>query len=445
MPKAMKDSGIEWVGQIPEEFTVRRIKNCITGRFGGCWGEDEREDNSHLCIRIADFDFNTQTVKMSASTMRSYTSTQLSNGLLQEGDIIVEKSGGGDKTPVGRTVIYSAQSHPHAMFANFCDVIRPSKEVSNRYFAYCLKAFYQNVDMHLYFNQTTGLQNLNMSKWLCAKIPFPSKTTQETIATFLDSKCSEIDSLCADIEKEIEMLEEYKKSVITETVTKGLDKNVEMKDSGIEWIGKIPAHWEVKRVKYVATSLSKGNGITKEEVFEDGDIQCVRYGEIYSKYNRDFDKTFSSTKLLKISSPKAIGYGDILFAGTGELVEEIGKNIVYLGKEPCLAGGDIVIMQHKQNPVFLNYAVGSDYAQKQKSEGKAKLKVVHISSTDIGNIKIAVPPLEEQTEIAKTLNSVCLDIEKAIEDKRTQIELLETYKKSIIYEYVTGKKEVPNE
>ncbi len=121
---------------------------------------------------------------------------------------------------------------------------------------------------------------------------------------------------------------------------------------------------------------------------ENGEIQCVRYGEIYSKYNFSFSNCFSRTNLSLIQSPKHISYGDILFAGTGELVEEIGKNIVYTANEPCLAGGDIVVMEHSQNPIFLNYALNSHYCQSQKSKGRAKLKVVHISATEIGNILV---------------------------------------------------------
>lgn len=211
----------------------------------------------------------------------------------------------------------------------------------------------------------------------------------------------------------------------------------ELQDSGIECIGNVPSNWEVKRAKYVADAISKGNGITKEQVLDDGDVGCVRYGEIYSKYNYCFDTTFSRTNSQTIASPKYISYGDILFAGTGELVEEIGKNIVYLGSEACLAGGDIIVMSHSQNPIFLNYALGCVSSQKQKSEDKAKLKVVHISGRDIGNIRIAVPPICEQKRIADFLDSKCAEIDTLSADIQSEIEILEDYKQSIITEAVT--------
>ena len=132
----------------------------------------------------------------------------------------------------------------------------------------------------------------------------------------------------------------------------------------------------------------------------------------------------------------------ILFVCTGELVEEIGKNIVYLGTEQCLAGGDIIIMKHHQNPLFLSFALNSYVSQCQKSCSKAKLKVVHISATDIGNVFIAIPTLEEQSQIADYLKEKCCKIERLISIKQEKIEKLQEYKKSLIYEYVTGKKEV---
>lgn len=274
------------------------------------------------------------------------------------------------------------------------------------------------------------------------KTPVPPLDEQNRIAEFLDDRCAEIDAISSEIQEQINTLEEYKKSVITEAVTKGLNPNAEMKDSGIEWIGDIPKNWEVKRTKYASKSFSKGNGITKEDVDLDGDIKCIRYGEIYSKYDIKCRSCVSATNLSKINSPKYISNGDILFAGTGELIEEIGKNIVYTGDEPCLAGGDIIILKHNQNPIFLNYALCSQYAQTQKSYGKAKLKVVHISAFEIGNVKIALPPIEEQNKIANYLDNKCSEIDGAIEDKQKQLETLEDYKKTLIYEYVTGKKEV---
>ena len=138
-----------------------------------------------------------------------------------------------------------------------------------------------------------------------------------------------------------------------------------------------------------------------------------------------------------MSSPQFFSYGDILFAGTGELVEEIGKSIVYMGHERCIAGGDIIILKHSQDPLYFGYALASIYAQIQKSAGKSKLKVVHISASDIGNIRILIPPYNEQVAIGKFIDSKCAEIDAVIADVQEQISTLEQYKRSIITESVT--------
>lgn len=211
----------------------------------------------------------------------------------------------------------------------------------------------------------------------------------------------------------------------------------EMKDSGISWIPKIPINWSIHRLKYIVDSLSKGNGITKEDVLLNGDTPCVRYGEIYSKYDYSFTTCISRTNVDKVSSPQYFSYGDILFAGTGELIEEIGMNIVYLGDYDCLAGGDIIIARHQQNPAFLNYALNSGYIQSQKGFGKAKLKVVHISAFDLGNLIVALPPITKQKLIADYLDSKCAEFNSTLSDIQSQIEALEEYKRSVITEAVT--------
>ena len=270
----------------------------------------------------------------------------------------------------------------------------------------------------------------------------PPIDEQDKIVSFIEYKEKQINKLIKKQKKLIKLLKEQKSVIINEAVTKGIDKTAQMKDSGIKWLTQIPQHWEIKRTKFVAKSFAKGNGITKDDVILNGDIRCIRYGEIYSKYDVQVLDCVSSTNIDIINSPRYISNGDILFAGTGELVEEIGKNVVYMGSEPCLAGGDIIIMKHKQDALFINYALNSKYAQAQKSFGKVKLKVVHISAGNIGNIRIALPPIEEQKKIAEYLNEKCSKINEIILQKERIITKLIEYKTSLISNAVTGQIDV---
>ena len=209
------------------------------------------------------------------------------------------------------------------------------------------------------------------------------------------------------------------------------------KDSGVSWIGEIPEGWTAVPIYAIAKNFSKGQGITKDQVYEDGDTPCVRYGEIYSKYDNSFAECLSKTKLTEISNPSYFEYGDVLFAGTGELIEEIGKSIVYLGKEKCLAGGDIIVMKHNQTPEFLSYCLNSSAVQQQKSYGKTKLKVVHISKDKIKRVVIALPPLSEQHAIVSYLDKKTAQIDRFSSEATKEIEKLNELKQAQIAHLVT--------
>ncbi len=304
------------------------------------------------------------------------------------------------------------------------------------------------------------------------EVTLPPLAEQQAIAAYLDRQCAVIDKLIETKEKQRALLSDIWKDVVFTATTQGIKgaqrgrpqrrrgaedfchtdlaspngaPRIEL-PSGLASLGgyadvkrfdKVPDGWVVKRVKLISTSLSKGQGITKEDVVKDGDIACVRYGEIYSKYNHSFKDTYSFTNRELINPSKMIKSGDILFAATGELIEEIGKNIVYLGSKPCLAGGDIIVLTHTQNPEFLNYALNSAYAQAQKSYDKSKLKVVHISANDIGNIKVLLPPLKEQKEIVDYLDKKRVELDALSANLGEQIETLRRYRTSLIHECVT--------
>ena len=171
-----------------------------------------------------------------------------------------------------------------------------------------------------------------------------------------------------------------------------------------EMIAKLcPNGVEYKTLGEIAIDVYRGSGITRDQITESG-FPCVRYGEIYTTYGIHFDKCISHTNLCDITSPKYFEYGDILFAITGENIDDIAKSTAYVGKDKCLAGGDIVVLKHKQNPKYLAYVLSTTDAIKQKGKGKVKSKVVHSSVPAIREIKIPIPPLEIQEEIVHILD-----------------------------------------
>lgn len=420
--RKLKESGIEWIGRIPQCWEVKPIGSCF------------KERNE----KVSDYDWEPLSVTK--------------QGIVKQLEKAA-KSNAHDarkKVCINDFVINSRSDRKQSCGISIYDgsvsliniVLTPLK-IEPCYCNYLLKNYGFAEEFYRFGSGIVAdLWSTNYSKMKKIYIPLPPIEEQRKIACFLDKKVLEIDNA---IKKTKETIEDYKKlkvAVITKATSKGLNLKCKMKTSNINLIGKIPKHWELKKVKYVVDSIAKGNGITKEEVVANGDTPCIRYGEIYTKYNYFFENCITRTNKDMISSKRYISRGDLLFAGTGELVEEIGKNIAYLGNDECLAGGDIVVIKHHQEPLFLTFALNSAFGQGQKSFGKAKLKVVHISGTEIGNVVIPVPPIEEQKEIGLFLKEKCNEIDNLIENKEKIVEELEQYKKSVIYEYVTGKKEV---
>lgn len=177
---------------------------------------------------------------------------------------------------------------------------------------------------------------------------------------------------------------------------------------------------EHKRLGDIAIDIFRGAGIKRDQVRESG-IPCVRYGEIYTSYGIFFEKCISHADPNEIESKKYIQYGDVLFAITGESVEDIAKSTAYVGKEKALAGGDIVVLRHNQNPKYLSYALSTEDARAQKSKGKVKSKVVHSSVPSISEIVIPVPPLPVQEEIVRILDTFT-ELEAELEARKKQYE-----------------------
>ena len=427
----MKNSGVEWIGEIPDEWEVSKIGQLY----------EERR------TKVSDTVYPPLSVTMQGILPQLETAAKSDahddRKLVLKGDFAIN-SRSDRRGSCGISEFDGSVSLINT-------VLHPKTEMNPIYYNWLFHSF--RFSDEYYKNGHGIVDDLWTTSWTEMKkifIPLPPKSTQQRIASYLDKKCSKIEETIQNQQQAIEKLKAYKQSLITEAVTgkikiqngKVCGKYQSYKDSGVEWIGKIPNEWEVKKLKHIADSFSKGSGITKEEIVINGDIPCVRYGELYTKYDYHFTKCQTRTNLKKIETPKYFSHGDVLFTCTGELVEEIGKSIAYLGNEKCLAGGDIIVLKHSQDPMFMGFALDSKYVQGQKSFGKTKLKVVHISSGEIARLLIVLPPKEEQKEIADYLDKKCTAIDTAIEQKQNLIEKLTEYKKSLIYECITGKKEV---
>jgi type I restriction enzyme S subunit len=448
LTSTMKDSGVEWIGQIPNLWSSIRIKNIIAQRDAGAWGELEQGNNNDvICIRVADFDYSHFTIQNNKDyTLRNYSDFQIKSLKLNKGDILIEKSGGGEKTPVGRTVIFDKNFK--ALFANFIERIRVTEEIYYKYFQYIFSSFYSQGHTKLYIKQTTGIQNLNITEMFSREvIPLPPLSEQQAIADYLDDKCAQIDNITATINEQIEVLKQYKKSVITEAVTKGLDHNVPMKDSGVEWIGKIPEHWTLKPFEFILKERSlKNNPILTDERLA---LSIDKGITLYSEKTTNLDRFKDDVSLYKVVYP-----GDFVMNSMNMIVGAVGIT-PYLG---CVSPAYYVFYDENTEHTkarFCDYifrsktirkylfSIGKGIMAIERGDDRVNTCRLKVSRYDLNKLKIPQPPYIEQTQIVNYLDDKCAKIDAVIADKQAQLETLAAYKKSLIYEYVTGKKSVP--
>lgn len=287
-------------------------------------------------------------------------------------------------------------------------------------------------------------------KWHLLKtiqLSIPSLIEQNTIANFLDTETARIDNLITKQEKLIELLEEQRKSIISHAVTKGLNPNAPMKDSGVEWLGDVPEHWTVLKNRHIF-NFSKGLSITKENLQESG-IPCVSYGEVHSKFGFEFnpeinDMKFVSEEYLKTSKNCLLNSGDFIFADTSEDFEGSG-NFSYLNSNSqVFAGYHTVIarLKSKQKPRFFAYIFDSNAHRKQIQTQVKGIKVFSITQGILKDIYSWLPPVHEQDLIVEYLDNECKKISLLKAKQIELIEKLKAYRSSIISHAVTGKIDV---
>ncbi|WP_290742682.1 restriction endonuclease subunit S [Fibrobacter sp. UBA4309] len=429
--RKMKDSGVEWIGQIPSDWDVSKIKYLIKSplQYGANESGIDYDERLPRYIRITDITMDNE---LKEDGKLSLDNTTAKPYLLKDEDILFARSG----ASVGKTFFYRKIFGASA-FAGY--LIRASL---NKKVAYPKFVFYNTLGLNYEnwknqsFSQAT-IQNIGADKYNEYILPIPPITEQQKIADFLDEKCGEIDSIRSDVQREIEILNDYKKSVITEAVTKGLNPKAKLKDSGIEWIGKIPEGWDSIKAKYLFKQRnSKGNTI---------DLQLLSPSQKFGVIPQSKLEELTTQKVVKLNEKvnlaelKTIHQGDFCislrsFQGGFEYSEYEGvvspAYQVFYSIVSCCNGYYRYLFKEKS------------FIEKMNSFTMSLRDGKNIAFEDFANSEMPVPPLSEQKAIADYLDEKCSEINATIADKQRQLETLDEYKKSLIFEYVTGKKEV---
>lgn len=432
--ESYKDSGVAWIGQVPSHWNHFRIKFCLSRSVAGIWGDDEKGNKDDIvCFRVADFDYSKGCLIFDKLTIRNVSAAQLQNRLLHDGDLLIEKSGGGDATPVGRVVRFNYNDK--AICSNFIHSISVKEGYSSNYLYYYFYGMYANKVNLLYFNQTTGIQNLKVGEYLSQKIYLPTLVEQQAIAAYLDKRCSEIDKAIATQQKRIALLQELKQSIITRAVTQGIHPDVPLKESGVEWIGKVPEHWEVMKTSLLYTNIGSGTtpSTSKQEYYEDDGFCWLQTGDLNDGYITDTSKKISKVAV-KDYKLRFYPVGSIVIAMYGATIGKIGLlKIPTSTNQACC----VLPYSNKMNEMYAFYVC-------QIAKSQMLLEAVgggqpNISQDIIKKLKLPVPPLCEQQAIAVYLDGRCSEIDKAIATQQKQIALLQELRQSVIKEAITGK------
>lgn len=409
--RSTKDSGFEWIGIIPSEWGLSRI------------GQVYRLRNT----KVSDTDYPPLSVTNKGIVPQLDTAAKTNahddRKLVKKGDFAIN-SRSDRRGSCGISDYDGSVSLINTILA-------PLNEMNPGYYDWLFHTVQFGDEFYKFGHGivddlwTTGWQEMKK-----ITIPTPPLSEQKRIADFLDAKCAEIDALTADIQAQIDTLEQYKRSVITETVTKGLNPNAEMKDSGVQWIGNMPAHWDVIRGKYILRYMQKP---VRED---DGVITCFRDGEVTLRSNRREDGFTMSDKEIGY---QGIDVGDLVVHGMDGFAGSIGISDSRGKASPVLN-----VLETDQNKRYIMYYLRS---MAYSDVFLALATGIRVRSCDLRWNKLAelsypVPPLNEQNAIVKHIDSVLSKADAVIADKKAQLATLDEYKKSLIFEYVTGKKEV---
>ena len=425
-----KPSGIEWLGKIPEHWRLLSIKRLSLVKRGASPRpiDDPKyfdEKGEYAWVRIADVTASYRYLK-STTQLLSELGKRLSVPL-EYGDIFLSIAG-----TVGKPIITKIKCCIHDGFVYFPQY-RENKE-----FLYYI--FASGHPYHGLGKWGTQL-NLNTDTVGGIHIGLPARDEQEEIVAYLDRETARIDALIEKKERQIELLREKRTALISHAVTKGLNPNARMKDSGIEWLGKIPEHWDMVKLRHFGL-FCKGRGISRTDITDSG-FPAITYGDIYTICGIETDHLNKFTSESVAINAQEIINGDLLFTASGETIEEIGKTTLYSGDEPAYAGGDIIILKLDEgHGLFLSYVLNSEMGIRQKRYfGRGDI-IVHISSSNLKQLIVPTPPPFEQQSIANYLNKETARIDTLIEKIKKSISLLREYRTAIISAAVTGKIDV---
>ena len=427
---AMKDSRVEWLGEVPEHWEVPRLGNLLRER-----GETNAKGEIQEVLSVLrDRGVIPYAEKGNIGNKRSEDITRYK--IVRPDDLVVNCMNVIIGS-VGLSRYTGCLSPVYYVLTRRSDRDHPG--YLNAYFQ--TKPFQKSL-VRIGYGILAHRMRIPMELLKCELFPRPPLPEQAAIVRYLDHVDRRVRRLLQAKRKLIALLTEQKQAIIHHAVTRGLDPDVPLKDSRVEWLGEVPAHWEVSQLGRIGT-FSKGNGGTKEDEVAEG-VPCVRYGDLYTQHRFFVDEAKACVSRDRASDYTPIQYGDVLFAGSGETIEEIGKSAVSLLSRPACCGGDVILFRPSVavDAKFLGLSTDCPQAAYQKSCMGRGITIMHIYGSELKYLSIALPPLPEQAAIVEYLDQAIVDIDTAVARANREIELLEEYRTRLIADVVTGKLDV---
>jgi type I restriction enzyme S subunit len=433
-----KDSTIEWLGDVPEHWEVRRLKEVIVSPLS--YGANEMATDSNpehpRFIRITDFSENEE---LKDETFKSLSPNIAQKYLLKEGDILFARSG----ATIGKTFHFKNYKGK-ACYAGYLIKARPNPNIiSSNFLSYYTKSSLYDTWKSQVFIKAT-IENISAEKYgFFLFIPLPPLAEQKSIATYLDTKTAQIDRKIDLLTQKVKSYADLKRSIINETVTCGLDRSVAMKDSAIEWLGDVPEHWQVKRIKDVGIN-GLTNGLFKKKHDFGFGTKLINVSDLYQTNNtikyEPLDRVNASEE--ETNRYKVLD-GDIFFVRSSLKLEGIGISALLEKSEEATVFECHIIRFRPNSKVafsrFLIYLFNSEGMKWKFIIVSKTVTMTTISQEKISSIELAIPPLLEQKTIATYLDTKTAQIDQIIQNINTQIEKLKELRKTLINDVVTGK------
>lgn len=431
-----KDSGVEWLGEVPAHWGIDRLKRSTIITKNGIWGDEPQQDEHDIpCVRVADFDRQALRVELTQPTIRNVVEKDRVQRLLSRGDLLLEKSGGGDGQPVGCVVLYD-DPRP-AVCSNFVARVQIAPGMNSSFWRYVHAAAYSVRLNTRSIKQTSGIQNLDASQYLDERAGFPSLSEQNQIAAFLDRETAKIDELVAEQLRLMELLKEKRQAVISHAVTKGLNSDAHMKSSGVEWLGQVPAHWEVMRLSSLSTKITNGFvGPTRDILTDDG-IRYLQSLHIKGNTIRFEVPYFVAEEWSNHHRKSILETGDVLIVQTGDIGQTAVVTEEFAGCN-CHALIIVAPLRPVVDGEWMSWALNSDYGFHTLLSIQTGALHPHLNCGNVKDISIPLPSIAEQRRIVEYIKEQIHGFDTLTAEAQRAIALLKERRTALISAAVTG-------